>query len=204
MTVKRTQPHNLQYIWDYKAQKAVPKPEQRRIGDKIMTAVLVAYMIPALLTSPFGLYAIVHGAARYFFRKSDFHREIKRLQKGGYVALTKTEKGWLIKLLPKGKVRGQQIAFEHLKLPRDKHWDGKWRLFSFDIPEEFKNARNMLRFKLKSLGCYNIQRSLFVYPYDCRKELELVAEHYKVTKYTLFAEVAYIDLDKELRKFFDL
>ncbi len=181
-----------------------PKPQNKNIGDKIILALLVAYMIPAILTSPFGLYAIVYGGFRYYFGKKEFNRAVKRLHKRGYVALSKTEKGWMLKLLKKGKDYAKQVEFEKLSLPKPEAWDGKWRLFSFDIPEEFKTSRNMLRFKLKSLGCYNIQRSLFAYPYDCRKELEMVAEHYKVGKYTLFAEADYINLDKELRKFFKL
>lgn len=184
--------------------KKAPTPTKSGIADKIMSALLIGYMIPAMLTSPFGLYALVCGLMRYYFRKYDFNREVKRLEKRGYVALTKTEKGWLVKLLPKGRIRAKQIAFENLLLPKHKHWDGKWRLFSFDIPEEFRNARIMIGRKLKSLGCYNIQRSVFVYPYDCKRELEFVSKHYKVSKFTLFAEVLYLDLDKELRKFFNL
>ncbi|MBI2607468.1 MAG: hypothetical protein HYW51_01445 [Candidatus Doudnabacteria bacterium] len=204
MVVKKSQHLNSKYVWDYRSQKVVPKPEEQDIADKIMSALLLGLAIPAFLTSPFGLYALVHGAVRYYFRKSDFNREVKRLQRRGYVALTKTEKGWLVRLLSKGGVRVKQIMFERLTLPKEKHWDGRWRLFSFDIPEEYKNARNSLRFKLKSLGCYNIQRSLFAYPYECKQELRLVVEHYKVEKYTLFAEVVEIDVDQELRKFFGL
>ncbi|MDP4001329.1 MAG: hypothetical protein Q8P83_03750 [bacterium] len=180
------------------------KPEKSQIGDKIMLALLVAFVLPAMLTSPFGLYAIAYGGARRYFKRYEFHRTVKRLEKKGYIALTKTEKGWVVKLLKKGKLYASQIEFEKLTLPRPKKWDGKWRLFSFDIPEEFRNARNMMRRKIKALGCYNIQRSLFVYPYDCMKELQQVADHYKVGKYTVFGEVTYIDVDKQLRKFFNL
>lgn len=204
MLVKNSKPANLKYKWDYKSNKVVPKPEERDIADKIMSALLIGLMIPAFLTSPFGLYAIVHGAVRYYFRKSDFNREAKRLQKRRYVALTKTEKGWMVKLLPKGRIYQKKMQIENMKLPSPKDWDGKWRLFISDIPEEFRNARNMIRRKLKSLGCYNIQRSAFVYPHDCRKELEALAEYYKVTKYALFAEVSYLDMNQELRKFFNV
>src|SRR3990167_2528004 len=207
MFVKKDFSHknlNKIYKWDHKHNKAVPKPEEKGIADKIMTALLVGFMIPAILTSPFGLFAIAAGASRYYFRKSDFNREIQRLRKRGYVSLTKTEEGWLLKLLPKGMRRAKQVAIETLKLDKPKVWDEKWRLFSFDIPEEFKTGRNQLRAKLKSLGCYNIQRSLFAYPYVCRKELEIGAEYYNFGKYTLFTEVFNLSLDKELRKVFSL
>ena len=180
------------------------EPEKSRIGDKIMLALAVGFIVPAFLTSPFGLYALVHGGIRYYFKRREFNRIVRRLEKKGYIALTKTEKGWALKLLRKGKRYADKIEFENLILSKPKRWDGRWRLFSFDIPEEFRNARNMMRRKIKALGCYNIQRSLFVYPYDCMKELQQVADHYKVAKYTVFAEVGYIDVDKELCKFFKL
>ena len=74
----------------------------------------------------------------------------------------------------------------------------------FDIPEKSKLARNLLRRKLKNLGMYNIQRSVFAYPHDCRQELNFIAEHYGIGKYCTYAEVSYSDIDKELRKFFNL
>ncbi|MBI2607967.1 MAG: hypothetical protein HYW51_04035 [Candidatus Doudnabacteria bacterium] len=184
--------------------KKKPKIETKGIADKIADGLIWAFIIPAAITSPFALYALVIGATRYYFRRYEFNREVKKLQKKGYVALTKTNEGWLIRLLPKGRKWLKRVEFEKLALPKPKAWDGKWRLFSFDIPQELTTARNMMRRKLKSLGCYNIQRSLFAYPYDCRKELQTVAEYYEVAKYTLFAEVVYTDLDKELRKFFSL
>ena len=169
-----------------------------------MLALLAGFIVPAVITSPFAGYIIVSGLVRHYFRKSDFHREAKRLQKRGYVALTKTDKGLMVKLLGRGRRKLTDIKFETLVLPKLKHWDGKWRLYSFDIPEEFKNARNMLRRKLKQMGCYNIQRSLFVYPYECREEMRQTSVHYKVEKYTLYAEASQIDIDRELRKFFQI
>lgn len=181
-----------------------PKPVESRISDKIISAILIGYMIPAILTSPFGLYVIVRGTAHYYFRKRDFHREIKRLKKRGYIALTKTQKGWLLKLLRRGEQRLNEIDFQNLKLQKQKLWDGKWRLYIFDIPEEQRTARDLLRRKLRQLGLYNVQRSVFAYPYDCRQELGMVSDHYKVTRFATYVETSFIDIDEELRKQFNL
>ena len=175
-----------------------------RIADHIVTAMMVGVLVPAILTSPFGLYFLVRGGIRYYFRRNDFHREIKRLQQSGYVALTKTPQGWMIRLLKKGEHRLQTANLRTLELPRPARWDKKWRLFIFDIPEKVRVSRDLLRGKLKELGLYNIQRSVFVYPYDCREELEMVTEHYGVTKFATYAETNFIDIDRELRNHFDL
>ncbi|MBI4049604.1 MAG: hypothetical protein HY395_02190 [Candidatus Doudnabacteria bacterium] len=181
-----------------------PLPVKKDIADKILTALLFAYIVPAMLTSPFGLYALAVGASRYYFRKSDFHREAKRLQKRGYVALTKTKTGFMLKLLSKGRKHLKSVEIEHLQLAIQKKWNGKWHLFIFDIPEENRSARDSIRRKLKQLGMYNIQRSVFVYPYDCRRELGLVSAHYQVDRFCLYAQVDDMDLDKQLRKHFQV
>jgi len=179
-------------------------PVEVRIADAIMDALLVGFMVPAFLTSPFGLYYLVKGGVRYYFKKSDFHREIKRLERRGFVALKKNEKGWSLKLLKKGILKQQKLNLDKIVLPKMENWDGKWRLFIFDIPEENRNLRNLLRRKIKSLGMYNVQRSVFAFPYDCRKELELITDYFDLGKYTTYAEVSYSDIDKELKSFFNL
>lgn len=160
----------------------------------------------ALITmSPAGaVYFMAHGVLLLGLKKIDYKREIKRLEKRGYVALTKMPEGFALKLLKKANKRLQGILLEDVKFPKDKKWDGKWRLFLFDIPEKSRLARNMLRRKLKDLGMYNIQRSVFAYPYDCRKELDFIADYYGIGRYATYAEVSYSDINKELRKHFRL
>lgn len=177
-------------------------PIRVKIANHILNALIVGSAVTALLTSPFGLYYLVRGGVRYYFRRSDFHREIKRLQKRKYIALTKTPEGWLVRLLKKGKGRKKILEARDVVLTSKKPWDRKWRLLVFDVPEKQRLGRDLLRRKLKELGLYNIQRSVFVYPYDCRKELEFITESYGMSRYTCYAEVSYIDIDKELRRYF--
>ncbi len=181
-----------------------PPFSELSISDQLMTIFLYGMAVPAFLSSPYGLYYLVRGGIKYAFRKSDFKREIKRLERRGFVALTKTKNGLKIKLLKKGLQRQHQALFNNLRLKVSDEWDKKWRLLIFDIPEKQKNQRNLLRMRLKQLGMYNIQRSVFVYPYDCRDELYFVAEHYEVDEYTTYAEVVNIDIEKELLAHFDL
>lgn len=160
----------------------------------------------ALVTmSPAGaVYFMVHGAIVLAIKGGDYRREIKRLEKKGYVALTKSPKGFIVKILKRAKPRLKNIFIEDVKLPRNAKWDRKWRLYTFDIPEKDKISRNLLRRKLKNLGMFNIQRSVFAYPYDCLPELEFISDHYGVSKHSAFMEVSYTDIDKELRRFFRL
>ncbi|MBI4050405.1 MAG: hypothetical protein HY396_00295 [Candidatus Doudnabacteria bacterium] len=178
------------------------RPEEEKIAEKILGAAVLGTTVLISPIAGIAAFFLGIGVASYIFRKSDFNREAKRLQKKGYVALTKTEKGWLVKILKKGRQRYKEIELANLRLPRNRRWDGKWRLFIFDIPEEIRSRRDSLRQKLKSLGIYNIQRSVFAYPFDCRKELEFIAGYYNVQKFTTYAEADYIDIDRELKKHF--
>ena len=81
----------------------------------------------------------------------------------------------LIKKLIDGKGRKQ--------FARPTHWDGKMRVIVFDIPDIHTRARNIFRSKLKIMGCYPLQRSVWVYPFPCRKELLVSAAHLHVQDY---------------------
>ncbi len=51
-------------------------------------------------------------------------------------------------------------------------WDGKIYLVTYDIPEEQKKDREMLRYYLKKIGCGKLQNSVWVTPYNPRIVLE--------------------------------
>lgn len=175
-----------------------------KIARNILLGLTAGLLVPVVLTSPYGLYFMLRGAVRAYFRKKDFYREIKRLERKGYVALTKTPEGFLVRLLKKGKKRRDVYQLQEVKLSVGKSWDKKWRLLIFDIPEESKVARDLLSRRLKELGMYNIQRSVFIYPYDCRKELEFITEYYHLSKYTFYGEISYFEIERELLRFFKL
>ncbi|TSA45543.1 hypothetical protein D4R52_02225 [bacterium] len=175
---------------------------QNKIAKNILLGLGITAGVALFLASPTGLFFLVKGTINYSLRKRDFNREIKRLKKKEYVALTKTPAGWLVRLTKKGEKRLQKSQVQELTLKPTKNWDRKWRLFIFDIPEKQRSGRDLVRKKIKELGLYNIQRSVFVYPYDCRRELDLLVDYYNLGKYTTYAEINKIDIDRELRKHF--
>ena len=172
-------------------------------ADKILVALLAKTELPVIFDD-LGLYRFSGNLMRHAIRRKNFEQEAKRLQKRGYVALTKTPDGWIVKLLKKGKVKQRKALLRSLELKKPERWDSKWRLFIFDIPEKYRYERDFLRQKLKDLGLYNIQRSVFAYPYDCREELNLLSDLLHVAIYVTYAEVSYLDIDPELRTYFKI
>lgn len=59
-------------------------------------------------------------------------------------------------------------------------WDGLWRLVIFDIPEENKKLRDILRKKLKSLGFAMFQKSVWVTPFDITSKVVEFLEETKI------------------------
>ncbi len=50
-------------------------------------------------------------------------------------------------------------------------WDGKIYLVTYDIPEEQKNDRELLRHYLKKIGCGKLQNSVWITPYNPQEVL---------------------------------
>jgi len=104
----------------------------------------------------------------------------------------------LITLTDKGRLRALNLRFKRLDNKKE-NWDGKWRMVAFDIPNECKKGRNALRYRLKSAGFYEFQESLFLYPYDCEREIKDFIKLFKLEKYVCFATIDRIDTDKNLK-----
>ncbi|MBI4156072.1 MAG: CRISPR-associated endonuclease Cas2 [Candidatus Zambryskibacteria bacterium] len=83
-------------------------------------------------------------------------------------------------------------------------WDKKWRIVMFDIPERLKKVRDTLRYQLKRLGFIELQRSVFVLPFECENEIEYIIEFYDIKKHVRFVEAYRIDNALELKYKFHL
>ncbi len=98
--------------------------------------------------------------------------------------------------------RIKEHKVNYIELPSSEAWDGHWRMVFFDIPEKHKSSRDAFAAKIRGLGFKVIQRSVFVYPFECREQVEVLVSHYKVSKYVSYVEVTYIDNQLQLIKKF--
>jgi len=106
-------------------------------------------------------------------------------------------------LTEKGKQRALTYHIEKMKIP-EQPWDRKWRLVVFDIPEKLRPARDTLRKKLKDLGFYELQKSVLVYPYECKNEIEFLVEFWNIRKYVRYGILETIDNELHLKSHFKL
>lgn len=107
-------------------------------------------------------------------------------------------------LSEKGKLRAIQFKIDDMEIKKPKKWDGKWRIVMFDIPEKIRNARDALRHKLRELGFYELQKSVLVYPFECRDEIDFIAEVFNIRQHVRYGRLEHITNEAELIKHFDL
>jgi len=101
-------------------------------------------------------------------------------------------------LTEKGKLKALEGKIDELEIKIPKTWDKLWRVVIFDIPEEKRRARDVLRERLKKLGFLELQKSVFIFPYKCKDEIEFVVEIFEIRKYVRYLVVKEITNEEEL------
>ncbi len=80
--------------------------------------------------------------------------------------------------------------------------DGKWRMLSFDIPEDFRKKRNQFRRSIKRIGYKQAQKSLWVSPFVKADEIELIISEQDLGKFVAYLLVEKTDMDSYLKSLF--
>ncbi len=92
---------------------------------------------------------------------------------------------------------GQTIRFKN-----PKEWDKQWRIIMFDIPEENRSFRDILRDHLRELKFYKLQHSVFLSPYPYEKPLTELVELYGAQSFVRIMTVSWIDNEDRLKHYF--
>ena len=182
---------------------------ERRIGAikrKVLLLLLGGFTM-GLSGSPATVWKII-GALRKEWKeinKQTAERAVNTLYASKLVSVEEGKNGNLTLVLSeKGRKKALTYNVGRLKIEQPSEWDSLWRMISFDIPEDEKPMRDALREHLLAAGFYELHDSVLVYPFECRKELEFLAELYDARKYLRFIIAIHIDNEAELKDFFRL
>mgnify|MGYP001568032673 CR=1 FL=1 len=85
-----------------------------------------------------------------------------------------------------------------------KHWNKKWFIVFFDVPEIQRNKRNYLRRFLLQIGFYKYQQSIYIFPYECEKEIKLIKKIVEGAKYIKYIVAEKIEDESMIKKYFKL
>lgn len=177
--------------------------------DTLLKIAEIGLFVVAATSSPYFL----HKLARNYFKDKSVKEIRKRSKK-----LSEFNKRKLIdfKELGDGSVRIvisqagkniiQQYKLDDMKIIKPKIWDRQWRIVIYDIPQKFRKASDAFRRKIRELGMYQLQKSIWVYPYECIKELDFLCAMYGIPldDCILYFKTKELPKEKEIKEFFNI
>lgn len=181
-------------------------PKKGALQKKILL-LLSAGIALGLTHNPNQYFRIVSETGKEWekINRDSLNRAVRSLYKSKLVSTKRNQDGTLTLALSK---EGERLALtydiENIEIKTPEYWDKKWRIVMFDVPESLKRTRDALRMHFKSMGFYEFQKSVFVHPYQCEKEIEYITEFYKARKFLRFIIATEIDNALEIRRYFNL
>lgn len=200
----RREKHNV--LLDYLT-PTIKRPGEYRRGE-LAKELLKGFALGGIVVTMFALPNSAQILTLFETSEPRERRRVRRalngLRERGFLAYEHGAHGSFYRLTKKGEKRLNRIALEQISLPKEQVWDGQWRMVIFDIPNTKKHARNTLVGKLTELGCVQIQKSVYVYPHECRREILLLAEHLGVRKHIVYITATSIDNEQRYLTHFRL
>ncbi len=121
------------------------------------------------------------------------------LLKNGHIKFVENKSGKkYLSLTPRGRL--EFLKYQKVSFMKPKIWDKHWRVVIFDIPEQKRRLRDIVRFHLKKIGFIQLQKSVWVFPYDCEEIILLLKTNFKFGKEVLYMKVQLIENDRAIRQ----
>lgn len=139
-------------------------------------------------------------------KKKKVLRALKNLEKNEIIELTEKNNQVYVHLKDKDNPKIIEYSIESLLnfKKKNKQWNGKWFLVFFDVPETQRNKRDYLRKFLTRLGFYQYQKSVYIFPYECEKEVNLIKKIVEGAKYMKYIIAEKIEDETLAKGYFNL
>ncbi len=187
------------------------------IAKKILTTMamwtvsgVTGLALGALFAAVPGLGFVVKGIADMIGGASSKERykykaTFKDLMKARLIEKRKLPDGKLALVLSEdGRKKVLSYDFDDLKISAPKKWDRKWRIIIFDLPKRFERERQAWRLKLRRLGFYQLQKSVWIHPFECENEIDFVTEHFGISPHVRIIVTEKFSGSEEVKDFFNL
>jgi len=174
-----------------------------KLQRAILGAVATAGLLSVALVAPNALQVLKQfGFGKGISRnqKNSVYNSRKKLVREGLLVYENN----FLRLTEKGRKILEKIESQDYKIEKPKKWDKKWRVIIFDIKEERKSLRNKLRNTLINIGFMCLQKSVWIYPYDCEDLINLIKADFRIGKDVLYMIADRLENDKQIQKNFGL
>jgi DNA-binding transcriptional regulator PaaX len=183
---------------------AAKRNRKRKIRQFILSSIIAAGLVPVAVAAPNLIGALDKlGIIRMKdYRNQRINRSLASLLRDGLIEFRTKDNRKYIAITEKGKKVLSRWEMVNFKLKKPKKWDERWRIIIFDIQEKKRAARDQLRITLNQIGFYKLQRSVWVYPYDCEDLLMLLKADFQLGKNLLYIVAEAVENDISLRRHF--
>jgi CRISPR/Cas system-associated endoribonuclease Cas2 len=182
-------------------------PEVERIPaqDIILAMIGFAGILSLAIFAPGAIkaFSVLQKVGRRYQSKAYYEGILGKLEKKDLVRVFHKNGEPCISLTDKGRIQYIKRTALHIK-KQNKKWDQKWRIVSFDISEQRRVVRDLVRQSIVNFGFVRLQDSVWVYPYDCEELITLLKGHVRVGTELLYIEVSKLENDTWLKKHFKL
>ena len=168
---------------------------------------LASGVVLGLTRSPRSYFKILKGVASEWkeIEKRRLYSIVKEFYQNRLFDFKEKEDGTVEIVLTKdGRKKALSFKIDEIKIKKPEKWDSKWRVVVFDIPEKKKAAREALRKKLKDLKFIELQKSVFINPYECEDEIDFIVEFFQIRPYVRYLRAEYFTNEEQLRIKFNL
>jgi len=141
---------------------------------------------------------------RNYRERYKIKRTLQNLKRQKLINIYEKRGKTVIKITKKGKERELKYQIDEIKINKPEKWDGYWRVVAFDIPEKYRGGRNALAGKLKEMGLYPLQKSVFIYPFECKNEIDFIGEFFNIRRFINYLVAQEVEEMERLKKYYNL
>lgn len=175
------------------------------VGRTLLAVIALGGVLAVGAVVP-NIFSAFRGCGKKFnYSEKQVYRSFYYLRHKKLVKVVKQSNGrYLIKITKLGQKKLVEFAVDDMSIKVPEKWDNKWRAVVFDVPEKYKTARDSLRRKLRELGLYQFQRSIFLYPHPVEDEILFLSSIHEIERFVEIFTVESLLDDKPLKQFFSL
>ena len=195
-----------------KIQKQDERLKRRELAELIFKAIGAGLLIGSAFVVPTVpvAYGIISKLVKEF-KNGPVHdvkikRSIKALEKRGVISVVNKGSEVYVSVTDGNYEKVLRYSIKKLLDIRkaSKTWNGKWYVVFFDVPEIQKNKRDGLRRFLKFIGFLAYQKSVYIFPFECRQEVELIKKIVESGKYLKYIVAEEIEDESRFRSNFSI